>query len=241
MPVPTALAQVEALTFDVFGTVVDYRSSVTREGEALSKRKGLTVDWAQFADEWRGLYQPMLSKVRDGAMPWTPLDTLHRMALDQLLAKFGIKGLSEAEIAEFNWAWHRLDPWPDAPEGLTRLKRRFILATLSNGNVRLMVDVAKRGNLPWDAILGAEVVQHYKPQPNAYKKTAALLMLPPERCMMVAAHHHDLLAARGCGFRTAYVHRPREWGDRPKNDLPAEHGHDIVANDFVDLAQQLGC
>jgi 2-haloacid dehalogenase len=234
------LDEVKALTFDVFGTVVDWRSGITREGEALGRAKGLSVDWETFADAWRGRYQPTLSRVRDGELPWTKLDDLHRMSLEGLLPEFGIEGLSEAEIDGFNRAWHRLDPWPDAVEGLGRLKRRFILATLSNGNVALLVNMAKRAGLPWDAVLGAEVAQAYKPQPKAYLTTASLLGLRPEECMMVAAHHSDLIAAKACGFRTAYVHRPREFGPNPKNDLPDDPGVDVVAQDFLDLANRLG-
>jgi 2-haloacid dehalogenase len=234
------LDEVKALTFDVFGTVVDWRSGITREGEALGRAKGLSVDWETFADAWRGRYQPTLSRVRDGELPWTKLDDLHRMSLEGLLPEFGIEGLSEAEIDGFNRAWHRLDPWPDAVEGLGRLKRRFILATLSNGNVALLVNMAKRAGLPWDAVLGAEVAQAYKPQPKAYLTTASLLGLRPEECMMVAAHHSDLIAAKACGFRTAYVHRPREFGPNPKNDLPDDPGVDVVALDFLDLADRLG-
>ncbi len=236
-----ALDGIKALTFDVFGTVVDWRSGIIREGEALGARKGLELDWARFADAWRGLYQPMLSKVRNGEMPWTNLDSLHRMSLDRLLADFGIANLSEAEIDEFVRAWHRLDPWPDVIEGLTRLKRRYILATLSNGNVALLVNMAKRAGLPWDAVLGAEVARHYKPQPEAYLTTADLLGLRPEECLMVAAHYSDLEAARSCGFHTAYVWRRDEYGTRAKDDLPAEHGLDLVAEDFVELAERLGC
>ena len=236
-----ALDGIKALTFDVFGTVVDWRSGIIREGEALGARKGLQVDWARFADAWRGLYQPMLSRVRNGELPWTKLDVLHRMSLDRLLGEFGIGGLSEAEIDDFNRAWHRLDPWPDAVEGLTRLKRRYILATLSNGNVALLVNMAKRAGLPWDAVLGAEVARHYKPQPEAYLATADLLGLRPEECLMVAAHYSDLQAARACGLRTAYVRRRDEFGTGVKDDLPADHGLDVVAEDFVDLAGKLGC
>jgi 2-haloacid dehalogenase len=231
---------VAALTFDVFGTVVDWRSSIIREGAALGKAKGLDVDWAKFADAWRGRYQPMLERVRSGEMAWTRLDDLHRMSLDRLLEELGIRGLSEAEIDHLNRAWHRLDPWPDAVPGLTRLKRRFILATLSNGNVALMVNMARRAGLPWDAILGAEVARHYKPQPEAYLHTADFLGLRPEQCMMVAAHENDLVAAAGCGLRTAYVARPKEHG--PDGSAPpTHHPFDVVAADFVDLASRLGC
>ena len=230
---------IRALTFDVFGTVVDWRSGIIREGQVLGRAKGLDVDWAQFADAWRDLYQPMLSKVRDGELPWKKLDDLHRMSLDRLLAEFGIGSLSESEIDHLNRAWHRLDPWADVIEGLTRLKQKYILATLSNGNVALLVNMAKRAGLPWDAVLGAEVARHYKPQPEAYLITADLLGLRPEQCLMVAAHYSDLVAARGCGFRTVYVWRRQEFGPRPKDDLPADHGLDLVVEDFVELADVL--
>jgi 2-haloacid dehalogenase len=233
---------IKALTFDVFGTVVDWRSSIIREGEALGRTKGLTrVDWAAFADAWRGLYQPMMERVRSGAAPWTKLDDLHRMSLDRLLGEFKIEGLSEEEIDDLNRAWHRLDPWPDVVDGLTRLKRRYILATLSNGNVALMVNMAKRAGLPWDTILGAEVARHYKPQPEAYLRTAELLGLRPEQCLMVAAHNGDLAAASGCGLRTAFVPRPLEWGPQKTVDVTPARAWDVVASDFGDLARQLGC
>jgi 2-haloacid dehalogenase len=232
---------VKALTFDVFGTVVDWRRSLIREGEALGRARGLTVDWARFADAWRALYQPMLSRVRSGELPWTRLDDLHRMSLDRLLVDFGIRGLGEAEIEHFNRAWHRLDPWPDAIPGLTRLRPRFILATCSNGNVALMVDMARRAGLPWDAILGAEPARHYKPEPEAYRVTADWLGLRPEQCMMVAAHNGDLAAAAACGLRTAFVARPTEHGPGQRTDLAPDRDFDVVAGDFVDLAARLGC
>ena len=235
------LDSVKALAFDVFGTVVDWRRSIIREGEALGRAKGLTVDWARFADAWRGLYQPMLSRVRNGELPWTRLDDLHRVSLERLLVDFGIAGLSEAEIDHLNRAWHRLDPWPDAVPGLTRLRRRFILATCSNGNVALIVNMARRAGLPWDAILGAEVARHYKPQPEAYLTTVDLLGLRPEQCMMVAAHNGDLAAAAGCGLRTAFVPRPSEHGPDQRTDLAPTRDWDVVAQEFVDLAVKLGC
>jgi 2-haloacid dehalogenase len=233
--------RIKALTFDVFGTVVDWRSSIAREGRALGRAKQLDVDWVKFADAWRGLYQPAMDRVRRGEVPWTKLDDLHRASLVQLLGEFQIRGLGEAEIDDLNRAWHRLDPWPDAVAGLTRLKQRFILATLSNGNVALMVNMAKRAGLPWDAILGAEVVQCYKPQPKAYLGTAALLGLAPAECLMVAAHNGDLAAAQGQGFKTAFVLRPTEHGPSQKTDLKAERDWDVVATDFNDLASKLGC
>src|SRR5215468_11251974 len=201
------LGSVKALTFDVFGTVVDWRGGVIREASALGRAKGLDADWSKFADLWRSLYQPAMSRVSSGELPWTKLDDLHRMNLMQVLDKFGIAGLSESELEDLNHAWHRLDPWPDAIPGLNRLKRKFILVTLSNGNVALMVNMAKRAGLPWDAILGAEVARHYKPQPEAYRTTAALLGLTPAQCLMVAAHNGDLGAAAAQGFRTAFVPR----------------------------------
>lgn len=236
-----ALDDIEALTFDVFGTVVDWHSGLRREAEALSRRVGVEVDWDAFADAWRGLYQPALSEVREGRAPWSRLDDLHRRSLDRLLPDFGLGFLGEAERVALNLAWHRLDPWPDVVAGLTRLKRRFILATLSNGNIRLLVDMAKRAGLPWDAILGAEVAKAYKPLPAAYLTAADLLCLPPARCLMVATHYTDLMAARSHGFRTCYVWRRREFGSRGKNDLPADHDLDLVVEDFGELADRLGC
>ena len=234
-------ASIKALTFDVFGTVVDWRGSIVREGRELGRARGLDADWARFADAWRGRYQPALERVRTGELPWTKLDDLHRMSLDQLLGEFGLKGLSEAEVDHLNRAWHRLDPWPDAVPGLTRLRQRYVLATLSNGNVALMVNMAKRAGLPWDAILGAEVARHYKPQPEAYLTTVDMLGLRPEECLMVAAHPGDLVAAARCGLLTAFVARPDEYGPDRKDSPPAANTVDVMAKDFVDLASRLGC
>ncbi len=235
-------ASISALTFDVFGTVVDWRTSVTREGEAFGKPRGLSVDWAKFADAWRGLYQPAMEEVRSGRRPWAKLDELHRESLVRLLGDFGITGVSPAEIDDLNYAWHRLDPWPDVVPGLTRLKRRFTLATLSNGNIGLMVDMAKRAGLPWDAILGAEVARAYKPTPEAYLRSAEALGLRPEQCLMVAAHPADLAAAARCGLRTAYVPRPLEFGPgRPGSQPEPGQPFDVVAGGFVELAEKLGC
>ena len=235
------VSDVKALTFDVFGTVVDWRSSIIREGEALGRRKDIKVDWAKFVDAWRAGYEPAMARVRDGELPWTKLDDLHRANLDQLLVEFGIGGFSEDEIDHLNRGWHRLDPWPDTVEGLNRLRRKYILATLSNGNVALLVNMAKRAGLPWDAILGPEVARHYKPQPEAYLSTADYLGLQPGQCMMVAAHNHDLVAASRLGFRTAFVARLTEYGPNQTTYLKAEHEFDIVAESFVDLADKLGC
>ena len=237
----STLAGVKALGFDVFGTVVDWRSSIIREGEALGRAKGLDVDWEAFTDAWRGLYQPGLDRVRSGAMPWTRLDDLHRMSLDRLLVDFEIQGLSESEVDHLNRVWHRLDPWPDSVPGLTRLRKKYVLATLSNGNIALMVNMAKRAGLPWDAILGAEPARHYKPQPEAYLRTADFLSLRPEECMLVAAHNGDLAAAARVGFHTAFVRRPTEYGPAQTRDLRAEQAWDVVAESMVDLAAKLGC
>lgn len=235
-----ALPQVRALTFDVFGTVVNWRDSVAREARTFLAPRGHELDWYAFAEAWRGRYQPALEQIRSGARPWVSLDVLHRENLVELLAQFAITGLTEAEIDDLNLAWHHLDPWPDTVEGLIRLKRKFILATLSNGNIALMVDMAKYAGLPWDAILGAEIAQSYKPRPETYDRTAAVLHLDPSQCMMVAAHNADLVAARGRGFRTAYVNRPLENPNKTK-DLRAEHDFDVIADSFIDLAARLGC
>ena len=234
-------AEIKACLFDVFGTVVDWRGGITREGEALGRAKGIEADWAAFADGWRGLYQPAMEKVRSGGMDWVALDVLHRMNLDEMLATFAIGGLSEDEIDHFNRAWHRLDPWPDSVAGLTRLKAKFIIATLSNGNIALMVNMAKRAGLPWDMVLGAEIARAYKPQPEAYLRSCAALGIDPGQCMLVAAHNSDLVAAAGCGMRTAFVARPTEYGPHQDKDFDAEHDFDYVARDFLDLADQLGC
>ena len=235
------LEAVKALTFDVFGTVVDWRSSIIEEGRALGRSKNIEADWVAFADAWRGRYQPSMSRVRDGEMPWTNLDNLHRASLDALLEEFGIAGLDEHEIDALNRAWHSLNPWPDSVAGLSRLKKKYILATLSNGNVALLVNMAKKAGLPWDAILGAEVTKHYKPQPECYLFSAQLLDLAPHECMLVAAHNGDLLAAGALGFRTAFVGRPTEYGPDQQADLQAEHPFDIVSESFTDLADKLGC
>lgn len=233
-------AAVKALTFDVFGTVVDWRSSVIREGAALGKAKGITVDWPRFADAWRGGYGPAMERVRRGELPWTNIDALHRMMLDRLLAEFGITGWSEAEKDHLNRVWHRLAPWPDAVAGLQRLRRRFTLATLSNGNVALLVNMAKNAGLPWDCILSAELARRYKPDREVYQMAADLLGLAPQQVMMVAAHKGDLRASRAAGFRTAFVTRPLEFGPDRKPDLSPEPAIDIHARDFLDLAAQLG-
>lgn len=237
----TAVEDVRALTFDVFGTVVDWRTGIAEEGRAFGRAKGIDADWLAFADAWRAKYQPSMSRVRDGHVPWTNLDRLHRQSLEELLEEFGIGGLEEAEKDHLNRAWHRLPPWTDTVEGLTRLKRKYVLATLSNGNVALLVNMAKNAGLPWDAVLGAEVARHYKPQSEAYLFTAELLGLAPEQCMMVAAHNDDLVMAASLGFRTAFVRRPTEYGPDQKTDCEAEHDFDIIVESFIGLADRLEC
>ncbi len=234
-----APSNVRALTFDVFGTVVDWRSTVIREGEALGRAKGLAVDWGAFADAWRDGYGPAMNRVRQGELPWKTIDELHRMILDDLLDRFGIEGLSEQEIDEFNRVWHRLDPWPDAVAGLAKLKGKFIVASLSNGNVALLVNMAKHAGLPWDVVLSSELAGRYKPDREVYLKAASLLGLPPGEVMMVAAHKGDLRAAARAGLRTAFVPRPKERPNR-QIDLAYDNSFDVNARDFLDLAAQLG-
>lgn len=231
----------KALLFDVFGTVVDWRGSIIAEAETWGRTHGLDRDWAAFADGWRAKYQPAMQRVRQGQSGWVKLDDLHHANLLELLDEFAISGLSEQEIDHWNRVWHRLNPWPDSVAGLTRLKRGHILATLSNGNVALIVNMAKHAGLPWDAVLGAEVAGHYKPQPEAYLKTAGFLGLEPGECLMVAAHNADLAAAAGCGLGTAFIRRPTEYGPGQDFDMEPENEYDYVADDFLDLASQLGC
>ncbi len=235
----TVVSGIEALVFDIFGTVVDWRGSVIREGERLGREKGLDTYWAAFADEWRGRYKPSMDRVRSGETSWRNLDALHRASLEELLEKFEITDLAEEEKDHLNRVWHRLDPWPDSVSGLTRLKRRYIISTLSNGNVALLTNMAKRAGLPWDLIFSAELVRHYKPDPETYLMPPDLLGLRPEQVMLVAAHPSDLRAARSHGLRTAYVLRPLEWGAGVEPEEP-DPSFDIVANNFVELAEKLG-
>ena len=232
---------VKLLVFDTFGTVVDWRSVIIEEGRQLNSAKRLTIDWAAFADEWRGAYGPSMNRVRTGDLPWTKLDVLHRMSLDALLTKHNVTSLTEAEKASFNRVWHRGRPWPDSVAGLTRLKRRFTIAPMSNGNLALLTNMAKHGGLPWDCILGAELVRHYKPDPETYLSAAQFFDLTPAEVMMVAAHPGDLEAAKKLGLRTAYVHRPDEYG-KPSAapQMPKAGTFDIIVRDFNELATTLG-
>jgi 2-haloacid dehalogenase len=233
-------ASVKLLVFDTFGTVVDWRSSVAAETEQLGRSKGFTLDWPAFADAWRGGYGPSMNRVRRGELPWTKLDVLHRTILDELIARFKIEGLSEAEKAHFNRVWHRLKPWPDAVEGLTRLKKRYIIAPLSNGNVSLLTEMAKQAKIPWDCILSTELVRHYKPDKETYLMPGDFFDLEPREVMMVAAHDGDLSAAQALGLRTAFVHRPLEFGPGKEPKMPAAGRFDYLAKDFKDLASQMG-
>jgi 2-haloacid dehalogenase len=240
-PTSSPLARsVQILVFDTFGTVVDWRSSVIAEGEKLGREKGLQVDWGAFADAWRGGYGPSMNRVRTGQLPWTKLDVLHRMTLDELLVRFKIDGLGEDEKQYLNRVWHRLHAWPDAVAGLTRLKKRYVIAPLSNGNVSLLTNMAKQAGLPWDCILSTELVRHYKPDRETYLMVPDFWDVEPSAVMMVAAHEGDLQAAQKLGLRTAYVHRPLEFGPGRPTNAPAAGQFDFSAKDFRDLATQLG-
>jgi len=232
---------VKALLFDVFGTVVDWRGSLIRELSSFGAARGLTVDWARFADDWRGLYQPSMEEVRSGRRPWTILDVLHRESLQKLLERNLITGLGNHEIDHLVTIWHRLAPWPDVVEGLLRLKRRFIIGTLSNGNIGLLTRMAKNAGLPWDVILGAESARAYKPLPEAYRRNCEVLNLQPAEVMLVAAHNDDLAAAAAVGLRTAFVLRPHEHGGGQRLDLKADRAWDIVTDSFGGVADAMGC
>ncbi len=233
---------VRALLFDVFGTCVDWRTSVARQAGELGRARGVEgVSWEAFADAWRARYQPQMQTVRSGARPWVNLDVLHREALDEVVAEFGIAdALDAADRDALTRAWHRLDPWPDTVPGLTRLRARYIVAPNSNGHVALMVRLSRAAGLPWDAILGAETAGAYKPLPAAYLRNVALLGLEPGEAMMVAAHNDDLVAARACGLRTGFVARPTEYGPAQATDLEPAADWDVVADDLTDLAERLG-
>jgi 2-haloacid dehalogenase len=239
LPIQAGNINVKALTFDVFGTVVDWRSRIIREGEELGKRKNVDVDWAKFADAWRAGYGPGMDRIRKGELPWMKIDQVHRIILDRLLAEFNVSGLNEAEKDHLNRAWHRLDPWPDAVQGLARLKKKYVIATLSNGNISLLTNMAKHAGLPWDCILSAELAKRYKPDREVYLMAADLLGLSPQHVMMVAAHTGDLRAAKSAGMKTAYVPRPRERGPQGKAE-PPDADFDVVVKDFHELADKMG-
>jgi 2-haloacid dehalogenase len=235
---------IRALVFDVFGTVVDWRGSIVREGMALGAARGWQLDWPAFADAWRAGYGPAMQRARAGEIPWTDVDGLHRSILDTLIPQFGLNALNESEREHLNRVWHRLDPWPDAVAGLQRLKARHVVSTLSNGNVALLVHMAKRAGLPWDCVLSAQMMRHYKPDPEVYQGAAQLLSLACHELLMVAAHPSDLRGAQRAGLRTALVDRPFEYGPnpdrRPPPDAQPDDRFDLHATDFLDLAAQLG-
>jgi len=232
---------VKALLFDVFGTCVDWRSSIARELDSFGRSRGMSADWQQFTDDWRGLYQPAMEEVRSGRRPFVVLDQLHRENLLTLWDRYRLPSLSEGDIDHLVRAWHRLEPWPDVIEGLYRLKRRYIIATLSNGNIGLMVRLAKHNGLPWDMVLGGEVTQAYKPMPQAYTRSAEALNLSPSECMLVAAHNDDLRAAEMQGHQTAFIPRPTEYGPNQQKDLTATQSWTVVVADFNGLADAMGC
>jgi 2-haloacid dehalogenase len=233
-------SQVKALIFDVFGTVVDWRSSIIKQCQEFGRVKGIEADWGAFADAWRGKYRPYMDKVRNGQLPWTNLDGLHQMSLDEVLSEFGIIGLSDEEKLEMNFFWHHLRPWVDSVPGLYRLKNRYVIAPMSNGNVALMTNMAKYAGLPWDCILGAELARHYKPDPESYQTAVDLLGVRSDQVVMVAAHQGDLLASQKVGLKTAFVPRPLEHGPHRHPDPTPDPSFNVVATDFVDLAAKMG-
>ena len=233
--------ELKALVFDVFGTVVDWRTSIANEASDQLKNKGFDLNWLAFAEAWRAKYQPSMEGVRSGKRGYVRLDILHLENLMEVLEEFKVSGLSSADLNYLNRAWHRLEPWPDSVSGLQRLKKKFIIGTMSNGNVALMVNMAKHSGLPWDVILGAEPAQAYKPDPKTYLTGVDWLGLQPEQVLMCAAHNNDLVAARNQGLKTAFIARPTEYGNNQSVDITAEHEFDFITTDMNDLADQLGC
>lgn len=229
--------QAPILAFDIFGTVVDWHGSIQREVAALYPQ----VDADAFALAWRAGYQPAMQRVRSGELGWTLIDDLHRMILDGLLPRFGLTDLSEAQKQHLNKVWHRLDPWPDTVAGLTRLKAKHTICSLSNGNLGLLTNMAKRAGLPWDCVLSAEVFRAYKPDPATYLGVARVFDVAPSEVMLVAAHQDDLAAARACGLRTAYIERPLEFGAKHPKDVSPDAANTFHARSLVQLAEQLGC
>ncbi len=230
---------VRALLFDVFGTLVDWRSGIARESESLLGPLGYKLDWLAFADAWRGEYQTGMEEVRSGRIPFSKLDIIHRHNLNRILPRFELTGIAESKLVDLNLAWHRLDAWADVTEGLLRLKKKFLLAPVSNGNISLMVNLARRNRFPWDAILGAEIAGDYKPKPAVYLKSCEAFDLAPNQCMMVAAHSNDLSSAAACGLRSGHVARPDEAGPG-KGERAPKIKVDVAASSLNDLAEKLG-
>lgn len=237
------LENVRVLLFDTFGTVSDWRGSITRMGERLAKRKAIEgVDWEAFARAWRAGYRPGMARVQSGERPWTAVDVIHRERLDEILVDFGIaERFAEAERADMNLFWHRLDPWPDSLPGLLRLKRKFLISPLSNGSIVLLSSMAKRAGLPWDFVFSSDVFKAYKRDPAVYLGAIDMLGLEPGEIMMTAAHNDDLAAARSHGMRTAYINRPYEYGVDQSKDFEAEEDWDVIADGIDGVAEQLGC
>ncbi len=231
---------VKAILFDTFGTVVDWRGSLIDALSAFGAARGIAADWTGLVDAWRGAYVPSMDRVRRGELPWTILDDLHRASLERLVTEFGIAGLGAADLDHLTLGWHRLRPWPDSVPGLTRLKARYVIAPLSNGNVALLVTLAKQAGLPWDMVFGADLFRHYKPDRETYLGAARLLGLAPGEVMMAAAHNGDLQAARSCGLHTAFLPRPTEYGPQQAGDLTAGSDWTVVAADIEDLAARMG-
>ncbi len=233
------MSHLRAILFDTFGTVVDWRASLIADLTAFGAGQGITADWTVLVDSWRAAYKPSMDRVRRGELPWTKLDDLHRQSLDGLLQEQGITGLTEADRAHVAMGWHRLRAWPDAVEGTVRLHRRYITAPLSNGNVSLLIDLARFNGLPWDMIFGAEVARCYKPDPETYLGACRMLSLAPSEVMLCAAHNYDLQAAQRLGLRTAFVARPTEYGPHQKEDFEATGPWDHVVNGIDELAERL--
>jgi 2-haloacid dehalogenase len=236
-----ASARPVAIVFDTFGTVVDWRSSLIAELTEFGRQKGVSADWSELVDRWRAAYHPSMDRVRKGEVPWTKLDDLHRASLNELVAEFGIRGFTEADLQHINRGWHRLNPWPDAVPGLTRLESRYVIGPLSNGNFALLTNMAKHAKIPWDVIFGSDLFGHYKPDPETYLGVARLLDLEPGQVMMAAAHNGDLANARKCGLMTAFFPRPKEYGPRQSRDFSAEQDWDVVAENIEEMAGKLGC
>lgn len=236
------LSSVKALVFDVFGTVVDWRTSLITDFMWWGRQRGIKADWTALVDGWRGMYVASMDEVRKHPeRGYVILDVLHRRSLEKLVQQLAIKGLSEADLDHLTKGWHRLHPWPDSVAGLNRLKTKYVIAPLSNGNVALLTNMAKFAGLPWDLVMSAELFEHYKPDPETYLGAARLLCLRPEEVMMVAAHNNDLKAAQANGLKTAFVARPTEYGPLQKRDFEADGDWDIVAKDFGGIADRLGC
>jgi 2-haloacid dehalogenase len=233
------MAELKALVFDTFGTVVDWRGSLIAELTEFGRQRRIAADWAALVDAWRGAYRPSMDRVRKGERPWTLLDTLHRETLDRLVQEFGVTGLSEDDLRHLNLGWHRLKPWPDSVAGLTRLRRKYIIGPLSNGNLALLLNMGKHAGLPWDTIFGSDLFGHFKPDPESYLGVAKMLDLRPDQVMMAAAHNGDLGAARAQGLLTAFFPRPNEYGPHQKRDYTADQDWDIVATDIQDMAAKL--